>query len=337
MIVKRNSLNFSNPLISMVFALAFFGSLASHAAVTDELFQAVSEGNEARVKTLANTDPFGFSRAMKEKNAQGNTPLAVAAQGGHEKIVRFMATQDPFGFSHAMREKNALGNTTLALAAQKGHEEIVRFLATQDPFGFSHAMREKNAQGNTPLALAMQEGREEIVGFMKTQDPFGFSHAMKEKNYDGLTPNQMQGQGGGAAMGPAQSGGWGTTSSAAAAYEAVCIPAAGSSVISDCVGKINKIFDERKAALQQLSDRVDRVIACKDNVMAKFKAQSDNLLALQAQKHAELLTEWKSASTSYGKSSAKSKVDQAQRDNPKEFEKLHKIREKELRDCEKIP
>jgi len=87
------------------------------------------------------------------RDAEGNTPLAVAVDSNCEACLKLLADKGA-----DINNKNASGDTPLHMAALRGAKPIVEFLIVRGarPSG-------RNGYGNTPVQIALREGHKEIV------------------------------------------------------------------------------------------------------------------------------------------------------------------------------
>ena len=113
------------------------------------LHLAASIGNEKLVNLL-------YSDLSKNlKDADGNTPLAKAAEAGSYHVVKFLLDKG----ADAMLP-NSKGEYPLHFAAKSGNEELVKLL-------YSEACKDiKDLEGNTPLAKAAEAGSHHVVKFL---------------------------------------------------------------------------------------------------------------------------------------------------------------------------
>jgi ankyrin repeat protein/serine/threonine protein kinase len=92
-------------------------------------------------------------------NAQGNTPLHVAAQHGSAEVVLSFAGQQSTSLQEAMSLANVDGLTPLLLAAKEGHVQVAHELLNEVPSG----VMQGDEAGNQALHFAAQEGHLPMV------------------------------------------------------------------------------------------------------------------------------------------------------------------------------
>jgi len=91
--------------------------------LNSKLFKAIKEGNKTTVKLLLDSGAVCACGCGADPNdADGETPLMIAAAEGHEQIVKLLLDSgaDP-------NDANEDGETPL-MAAAEGHEQIVKLL-----------------------------------------------------------------------------------------------------------------------------------------------------------------------------------------------------------------
>jgi len=91
------------------------------------------------------------------RDAEGNTPLAVAVDSNCEACLKLLADKGA-----DINNKNASGNTPLHMAALRGAKPIVEFLIVRGarPSG-------RNGYGNTPVQIAVRDGQKEIIDLFR--------------------------------------------------------------------------------------------------------------------------------------------------------------------------
>lgn len=115
------------------------------------LYEASALGRPARLKTI-----LGQSRyKVNEPNAEGFTPLGLAAFFGHAEAAKVLLAN---GAAVDDRDKSRFGNTALDAAVAANHIEVVRVLLAG---GASANVRD--VADYTPLHKAAQHGSLEIV------------------------------------------------------------------------------------------------------------------------------------------------------------------------------
>ncbi len=115
------------------------------------LIDAAMKGDTQRVKDLL--DRKGVKVNMKD--AQGTTPLALAAWFGHTDTATLLIER---GADVNAKKTSPDGSSVLAHATMKGHKYIVALLLDK---GVN--VNVKDTQGATPLALAAWLGRTDIA------------------------------------------------------------------------------------------------------------------------------------------------------------------------------
>ncbi len=115
------------------------------------LIDAAMKGDTQRVKDLL--DRKGVKVNMKD--AQGTTPLALAAWFGHTDTAKLLIER---GADVNAKKTSPDGSSVLAHATMKGHKYIVALLLDK---GVN--VNVKDTQGATPLALAAWLGRTDIA------------------------------------------------------------------------------------------------------------------------------------------------------------------------------
>ncbi len=148
----------------------------------ESLAYACRNGDLERVRSIIDSD----RASLQSADADGNTPLHIAALQNQAGIVEFLLTQQP-----DIDPKNNSGETPLNIAAKRGYTELLRLLlghradvdATDNdgktPLMVAVAASDRkvteillenhsspnvaNAIGDTPLALAVAKGSAEIV------------------------------------------------------------------------------------------------------------------------------------------------------------------------------
>lgn len=116
---------------------------------------AAKYGQESIAKLLVNTGRVNVNSSHPDSSGPGGTPLAHAARGGSTAIVKLLLRIRKV----RINGKDQIGHTPLLDAAGKGHEEIVQLLIDTGKVDVNVA----NKDGITPLAMAAKRGHLAIV------------------------------------------------------------------------------------------------------------------------------------------------------------------------------
>lgn len=117
---------------------------------SEALFQAIEAGDAGKVRDLFSTSS---PPDVHKPNAQGMTPLLLAAQKGKADIAEMLLQRGA-----NVDEPGPDKNTALHYAAQHGHMEVVRLLSR------SRANAQQyNAAGKTPVDLANENNHPQIA------------------------------------------------------------------------------------------------------------------------------------------------------------------------------
>ncbi len=115
------------------------------------LYEASALGRAARLKTI-----LGQSRAkVNEPNAEGFTPLGLAAFFGHVDAVRVLLDH---GAAVNGRDRSRFANTALDAAVAANHADVVKALLAAGA-----EVNVRDSANYTPLHKAAQHGNLEIV------------------------------------------------------------------------------------------------------------------------------------------------------------------------------
>jgi ankyrin repeat protein len=137
------------------------------------LFLAAIEGGNNDVIRCLVSD---LGADAKQANADGFTPLYVAAERGHLDIVQCLVVELGADVNQATED----GATPLYIAAQKGHLDVVRYLVTELGADVSQA----HVNGATPLYIAAQMGHLDVVRCLVGE----FGADVHLANHSGTTP-----------------------------------------------------------------------------------------------------------------------------------------------------
>lgn len=139
-------------VMSLALAFFFFIRVARGTGQTRAVLMACRLGDIEEVRYLLRTVPW----LAQQPDANGLTPLHVAALGGRSDIVHLLLRYkaDP-------NQKNSSGMTPLHAAAMAGHVETARLLLL-------HGARpnDQDQRGNTPLYCAAWDGNEDMVDLL---------------------------------------------------------------------------------------------------------------------------------------------------------------------------
>lgn len=106
-----------------------------------------SDGNLAAVKATLEANPDSTKALLNACDANGDTPLMLAAWLGHINVVKYLIRQP----QTPLNATNNNGATAYLLAAARGHENIMKFLA--ETAGVNTKARDiHGADANTLLA-----------------------------------------------------------------------------------------------------------------------------------------------------------------------------------------
>ena len=112
--------------------------------MSEEFFNAIKEGESARVEQMVNRNPS----LVNAKDSQGMSPVTVATYYGRSKIAEVLVSQG--------------ATLTLHEASMAGKLEIVKSLIARNPAD----VNSYSLDGFTPLHLAAFFGRVEIVRYL---------------------------------------------------------------------------------------------------------------------------------------------------------------------------
>lgn len=143
---------------TMVLTAAYYGAADALAALLervqeDELnvYEASALGRPARLKTI-----LGQSRLkVNQPNAEGFTPLGLAAFFGHVDAVKVLLDH---GATVDLKDRSRFGNTALDAAVAANRADVVRILLDT---GANPNVRD--SEDYTPLHKAAQHGNAEVV------------------------------------------------------------------------------------------------------------------------------------------------------------------------------
>ena len=136
----------------------------------------VDEANAVNYEDVEKLVKEGYD--VNEKNANGQTPLMVAAIMGAEDLVHqlCMLAAEPL-------LQDSRGGTAMHMAAAFGHDKILNILyAARGP----QALDIADHLGNTPLHLAARAGQSTVVGTL-----LRFGADTKAKDKTGATPEAV--------------------------------------------------------------------------------------------------------------------------------------------------
>lgn len=136
----------------------------------DILLTCASDGNLAAVKATLEANPDSTKALLNACDANGDTPLMLAAWLGHTAVVEFLASLPETPLNAA----NNNGATAYLLAAAGGHENIMTILArtagvntkTRDKFNADAAeilRRFKARNTTTPMRPLTAKQRQNIA------------------------------------------------------------------------------------------------------------------------------------------------------------------------------
>jgi len=95
------------------------------------------------------------------KDAQGKTPLSLAARNGCEAVLKLLLAH----FDVDINSRDLSGNTALSFAAENGYEAVIKLLLAQP----NVEADSKNKKGWTSLSLTAWRGHEGVVKLLLAQ------------------------------------------------------------------------------------------------------------------------------------------------------------------------
>ena len=122
-----------------------------------QLWEAASDGDAAKVSTLLSTQ--GAQSLINYQDAQGVTPLYIAAEKGHATV-----TEHLIAACCNVDLQDAMGYTPLHIAAGSGHESVVKQLLAAR---CNIDLRAVELEGRTALQLAQQQGHAGIATLIR--------------------------------------------------------------------------------------------------------------------------------------------------------------------------
>ncbi|GMB07454.1 ankyrin repeat domain-containing protein [Thermolongibacillus altinsuensis] len=138
--------------------------------LTFAVLSVLPQGNEQNVEIAK---ALISKKNVKEKDAQGNTPLHYASEKGLRELVRLLVENGA-----DVNATNKEGDTPLIVAAQSGQVEIVKFLHEHGA-DIHHA----NHEGETALLKATEGNHKTIVQYL-----LKMKADINEKTNSGKTP-----------------------------------------------------------------------------------------------------------------------------------------------------
>lgn len=141
-----------------VLTAKYYGAEAALAALLERtqedslnLYEAAALGRAARLKTILGQSRF----KVDEPNAEGFTPLGLAAFFGHADAVKVILEH---GAAIDARDKSRFGNTALDAAVAADHADVVRILLASGA-----NVNVRDASDYTPLHKAAANGNVDIA------------------------------------------------------------------------------------------------------------------------------------------------------------------------------
>ena len=126
------------------------------------LMLACKRGHTMTAKVLLGAKADPTLRELRDKGADGFTPIMHAALFGHVEcvatVLRHVLRQDKAMHQALLREHNGDHFTSLHLAALHGHRRVVQLLLRERA-----ELDSPNAQGETPLHVSSKKGHAQAV------------------------------------------------------------------------------------------------------------------------------------------------------------------------------
>lgn len=139
---------------------------------------AASLGHDTVLRSLLAIDAIPV-RSLNRKDAQGQTPLSLAAINGHQAVVKLLLAKSANPDTPDKKHR-----TPLMLAAMNGHDNVVRLLLEKhDPSKRNHPSVIVDLDGRTPLMVAATKGHEAVVKLLLANDQVDVNC----QDYDGRT------------------------------------------------------------------------------------------------------------------------------------------------------
>lgn len=120
---------------------------------------------------VANIDMISLNILLAEGanidmgDANGNTPLMIAARIGNPRMVNILLAHTP-----DLTRKNSEGNTALMIASEHGQTFVVEQL-----IAMGADMNDKNAKGFTPLDIAKRNGHASLINLLRNKTEIALS------------------------------------------------------------------------------------------------------------------------------------------------------------------
>lgn len=98
-------------------------------------------------------------------DANGNTPLMIAARIGNPRMVNILLAHNP-----DLTRKNSDGNSALMIASEHGQTFVVEQL-----LAMGANMHDKNLKGFAPLEIAKRNGHASVVNLLRSKTEIALS------------------------------------------------------------------------------------------------------------------------------------------------------------------
>lgn len=98
-------------------------------------------------------------------DANGNTPLMIAARIGNPRMVTILLAHNP-----DLTRKNNIGNTALMIASENGQTFVVEQL-----LAMGADINAKNAKGFTSLEIAKRNGHAAVISLLRNKTEIALS------------------------------------------------------------------------------------------------------------------------------------------------------------------
>lgn len=114
--------------------------------------------------------------------------LAKAVSNNDIALVESIIKHNLLGFKEALRHKDKDGNTLIALAVKMNHIEMLKLMIHAAPHEVNSALIVQNKDGHTPVALAVAYNLYDHLSLMYDQAPDEFRCSLLIPANDGFTP-----------------------------------------------------------------------------------------------------------------------------------------------------